>query len=143
MKKVKRIIAALSSVMLFSTSMFAQAQNITFKATVDSGNISVTEDNLTAEIDNSDLNVKVYTYTNGTQNLIYTGALGAYDNGVWSNIDFSKIQFLVIFEWDNMDSEPIYIVPCENESAAKTNTKISAKSDEITLSNTQTVSQNF
>ena len=143
MKKAKRIIAALSSAMLLSTSIFAQAQNITFKATVDNENISVAEDNLTTEIDNSDLNVKVYTYANGTQNLIYTGALGSYDNGAWSNIDFSKIQFLVIFEWDNMDSEPIYIVPCENESAAKTNAEISAKSDEIALSSTQAISQNF
>ena len=56
MKEVKRIIAALSSVILFSTSIFAQAQIITFKATVDNENISVAEDNLTTEIDNSDLN---------------------------------------------------------------------------------------
>lgn len=143
MKNLKQIIAVFSAVVLLSTNIAAQAQNVTYKATVDNGNVSVKEDSLVTEIDNSDLVVKVYTNENGTQNLIYTGALGSYDNGAWSNIDFSEIQFLVIFEWDNMDSEPIYIVPYKNYSAEKTNTETASKSDEITSSSTQTIPQNF
>ena len=74
---------------------------------------TITQTNLNGEIDNSNLNVEVIKVVGESQTTIYTGALSGYDDGNWVFVDFSKIGFLVLFEWDSMEDEAIYIIPIE------------------------------
>ena len=103
MKKLKRITTAILAVYILSAAAFAEETHTAqFKVNVDNKqNVTVTESSFISEKDNSDLNVNVVKYSGGNKSLIYSGALGGYDNGAWSNMDFSEIQCAVIFNWDN------------------------------------------
>ena len=90
----------------------AFAENSTFKITVDGENASVVEDTLTSTTDYSNMNVMVYEDADGEKRLVYEGLLGGYDNGAWSNIDFSQIDFLLIFNWNSEDM--LYVQPVKN-----------------------------
>lgn len=57
------------------------------------------------EIDNSELNVRVVKETGGEQTTIFTGKLKDYAGGAWIHMDFSDIQFAVIFTWDDIDND--------------------------------------
>lgn len=92
----------------------AFAENSTFKVTVDGENASVVEDTLTSTTDYSNMNVMVYEDADGEKRLVYEGLLGGYDNGAWSNIDFSQIDFLLIFNWDSEDM--LYVQPVKNSA---------------------------
>ena len=63
------------------------------------------------EIDNSELNVRVVKQTGGEQTTIFTGKLKDYAGGAWIHMDFSDIQFAVIFTWDDIDNDIVYIIP--------------------------------
>lgn len=103
MKKLKRITMAILAVYMLSAAAFAEETHTAqFKSDVDNKqNVAVTESSFISEKDNLDLNVNVVKYSGGSKSLIYSGALGGFDNGAWSNMDFSEIQCAVIFNWDN------------------------------------------
>ena len=112
MKIVKRTIALLIMFLMLSTITFAEeTKTVSFKATVSDGDVTVEETELISDIDNSDLLVKVTKVTDNKESVIYEGILGEYDNGLWAFTDFSDIDFLVIFDWESMENEAIYIVP--------------------------------
>lgn len=126
MKIVKRMISALAALSIFSVSVLASADassNLSYKITADSEKISVTENKLTDQTDYSDLNVNVIKDINGQQTTIYSGALGGYADGAFSNMDFSEKDFIVIFDWDTTENEAIYIVPVSE----KTETVVAAE----------------
>ena len=102
MKKLKRITTAILAVYMLSAAAFAEETHTAqFKVNVDNKqNVTATESCLISEKDNSDLNVNVVKYSGGSKDLIYSGVLGGFDNGAWSNMDFSEIQCAVIFNWD-------------------------------------------
>ena len=98
-----------------------------FKVATDGENISVTETELIGNVDNSNLNVEVIKQIGDETTVIYTGLLGDYDGGIWSMIDFSEIDFLLIFDWNTMEEESIYIRPIigeETENLKSDKTKI-------------------
>lgn len=103
MKKLKRITTAILAVYMLSAAAFAEETHTAqFKVNVDNRqNVTVTESSFISEKDNSGLNVNVVKYSGGNKALIYSGVLGGFDNGAWSNMDFSEIQCAVIFNWDN------------------------------------------
>ena len=108
MNNLKKLFFTTILISLFSTNVYAN--NL-----VDTGSINaLSEANNTAvELNHSDLNVKVIKTIGSTTEVIYTGPLSGYKNGVWNNVDFSKTRFLLVFDWDS--EETVYIVPDENE----------------------------
>ena len=121
MKIVKQVIALLIMFLMLSTITFAEeTKNVSFKATIDNGNVSVVKQDITASKDNSNLSVKVIKVVGDVENVIYEGFLGKYDEGKWVYTDFSEIDILVIFNWDSMENEALYIIPTESISDNKT-----------------------
>ena len=41
---------------------------------------------------------------------IYSGSLDEYENGKWSQLDFSEINTWIIINWNNPEDEPLYII---------------------------------
>lgn len=74
------------------------------------------------EFDNSELNVRVIQQIRDERTTIFTGKLKDYDNGKWIYVDFSKIQFMIVVEWDGPKDELIYIIPSKNISNAEAET---------------------
>ena len=123
MNFLKHTISLITVLLLLSSNTYAEeTKSVSFLATKDGDNISVVESDLTSEIDNSNLNVKVVKYVNDVEQIIYQGPLGGYDNGLWNFTDFSQIQFMVIFNWEQPDDGGIYIVPVNEiaEESSKT-----------------------
>lgn len=121
MKFTIKIIAFSILSLLFSTIVFAdETQNVSFTETINGENISVEETGLEGADDYSNLHVKVIKQTGEQAEVIYVGNLGGYDNGAWSNVDFSDIQFLALFDLDIMENELIYIIPTSTEYPAIT-----------------------
>ena len=119
MKIITKVIAFLTLLMMLSTTIYAEeTKDVSFKATIDGDNVSVVETELIGEVDNSQLQVQVIKQIGEQSSVIYTGNLGSYDNGVWNNVDFSDIQFLVLFDWDSMENEAVYIIPMASESSS-------------------------
>ena len=118
MKFVKKLVAYAAALLMLTVTAFAEETTYpTFKATIDGDNISVIETDLASDTDNSNLNVKVIKVTGDSETIIYEGLLGNYENGLWSFTDFSEIDILVIFEWDSMQNEAIYIIPWREASS--------------------------
>lgn len=108
----KRTMTLITVLLLLSCNTYAEeTKTLSLLATTDGENISVVESDITSEVDNSNMNVKVVKYVNDVEQIIYQGPLGGYDNGIWNFTDFSKIQFMVIFNWEEPDDGGIYIVP--------------------------------
>lgn len=149
MKIVKRTIALLIMFLMLSTITFAEeTKTVSFKATVSDGDVTVEETELISDIDNSDLFVKVTKIADDKESVIYEGVLGEYDNGLWAFTDFSDIDFLVIFDWNSMENEAIYIVPIsklnDNKSSMTTETSETTKiqnTDDLNTTRTETVEQ--
>ena len=149
MKIVKRTIALLIMFLMLSTITFAEeTKTVSFKATVSDGDVTVEETELISDIDNSDLFVKVTKIADDKESVIYEGVLGEYDNGLWAFTDFSDIDFLVIFDWNSMENEAIYIVPVSelNDDKSSIENEISEtteiqKSDDLNATKTETVEQ--
>lgn len=118
-----------------------ETYNTSFKVATDGENISVTETELVGNIDNSNLNVEVIKQIGEETTVIYTGLLGNYDGGIWSMIDFSEIDFLLILDWDTMEEESIYIRPIISEETENL-TSDTAKMPEINKNNEISVYQN-
>lgn len=132
----KRIISIVLVSFMFTLNVFAEeTYNASHRIEIDEEqNVSVEETTLDGEIDNSDLEVKVVKYNGESETVIYTGPLGEYDNGAWSNTEFSDIQFLVVFEWDGAEDDAIYIIPISDESVELDSETITEASEsEISL----------
>ena len=90
--KFSKILSALILTTAFSVvGHAAETKNVSFKVTMDGGNVSVSEEALTGNIDNSELDVVVYRCTKEQKTVVYTGKLGGFDGGAWNSTDFSKI----------------------------------------------------
>lgn len=135
MKMIKKVPLVLSAILLMST-ITAFAKDVTLKVTTDGTNTTAVESNLYGTIDNSDLQVNVVKQIGEETSIIYTGKLGEYEDGAWSNIDFSGIDFLLLFEWESSNNEALYIIPLEQPSNNLLNAVInenSAPSSNVTL----------
>lgn len=143
MKKHKKIAAAILAAFMLTGTAFAESNTLSYKAKVENGEITVEEKDIFAEVDNSNLNVNVIKQQGDTRTTIFTGKLKDYDDGRWVNLDFSEIQFALIFDWDTMENEVIYIAPItEGSSKSDTDTKIDSDANKTIYqkSVTQTLS---
>ena len=127
MNFTKHVVAmVIAYVMLTCTAYAEEAKDIpTMEASADVS-VSVVEKDDTLTIDNSDLIVKVVKYINNVETIIYQGPLGEYGESLCDDIDFSDIDFAVIFNWDDPDEDIIYVVPIrgvENETVSLTESK--------------------
>ena len=77
--------------------------------------ITIEEIELPATIDNSNMPVKVVKYSNNVEQILYQGLLGGYENGCLSSLDFSGIDFVVMFDWDSLDDGGVYIIPIDDD----------------------------
>lgn len=112
MNLIKKMTSLLLVLMMLNIIAFAEeSKNVSFNATVSNEDVAIRETELKSEIDNSDLLVKVTNVTNDAETVIYEGVLEGYADGMWAFTDFSKIDFLVIFDWESMENEAIYVVP--------------------------------
>ena len=98
MKKLKRIATSIIAMYMLMGTVFAETDTLTYKAKTENGEATVEEKNLIGEIDNSNLEVNVIKQQGETRTTIFTGKLKDYDNGRWINLDFSEIQFALIFD---------------------------------------------
>lgn len=98
------------------------ANNQTHKDVTKSGDNKLNREGFFDESYNSEIEIKVIKNDKKGSNVIYTGKLSEYDNGMWMQYDFRNTQFFVIFDWDSVDSETVYIIPEGNE--AKNNEKM-------------------
>lgn len=145
MSLIKQMTSLLLVMLLFGVNVFAEETTTAyFKATIDGENVSVVETELESDVDNSNLIVKVTRVTNDEETVIYEGVLGGYADGMWSFTDFSDIDFLVIFDWESMENEAIYIVPVKEttDSTSSTASEATAVNTLNTISdeNTEQVS---
>ena len=141
MKKLKRIAAAILAMYMLAGTAFAETDTLTYKAKMENGEITVEEKDIFAEVDNSNLNVNVIKQQGNTRTTVFTGKLKDYDDGRWINLDFSEIQFALIFDWDTMENEVIYVIPVRSETASVENDADEMSSNmESSESSTQEVS---
>lgn len=134
MKFVKKIIALLTALLMLSTITFAEeTKNVSFKATIEDGNVSVVETELTSDVDNSNLQVEVIKQFGEETTVIYTGNLGGYADGIWNTVDFSEIQFLVIFDWNTMENEALYIRPIISANNTEEQSSLSVENYEVSV----------
>lgn len=133
MKFIKRVIVLVTVLLMLASNTYAEeTKTMTFKATSDGENIGIVEADIRGEVDNSDLQVEVIKQVGSETTVIYTGKLGGYDNGIWNSVDFAEIQFLVIFDWNTMEDEAIYIKPIlDNET--NNSAILSAYESEVTV----------
>ena len=112
MKKWVKYIIALSLVLINTGNVLAEEQRATsYKVTVENGETTVTVDETFSNVDNSNLMVDVIKNIQGKSETIYSGILSGYDNGAWVHMDFSDVQYAVIFDWEQPDDGEIYIIP--------------------------------
>lgn len=112
MKKWVKYIIALSLVLINTVNVLAEEQCTTsYKVIVENGETTVTVDESFSDVDNSNLMVDVVKNIQGKSETIYSGILSGYDNGAWVHMDFSDVQFAVIFDWEQPDDSEIYIIP--------------------------------
>ena len=124
MKKLKSTTAMLLAMIVILTNILAQAQTVTDKSENTDDQVSVSEEQSIDTPSNSDLEIMVYQYENGERNVVYTGALGGYDGGRWSNINFTGIQFFMLWNLSNSDNnEVLYIAPVEPQDEPQNEVK--------------------
>ena len=117
MKIMKSIMAIFVAINISAVSVYAaDTYDASYKVEIKDGIVSVTEDELYSEKDNSDLLVKVIKQVGDESTEIFSGKLKDYDNGKWVNTNFSEIQFMIIFEWDGPSDEAIYVIPVKDVS---------------------------
>lgn len=65
-------------------------------------------------VSNADRAVQVVKYVNDTAVTVYQGSLRNYANGLWDNIDFTQAKIAMIIDWDQADSDVLYIIPADD-----------------------------
>jgi len=111
MNFTKHVVAmVIAYAMLTCTAYAEEAKDIPTMEASAGISVSVVEKDSTVIIDNSDMLVKIVRYINDVETIIYQGPLGEYGESLCDDIDFSSIDFAVIFNWDDPD-DIIYVVP--------------------------------
>lgn len=125
-------------------------KSYSYKATIDfeTGESTVVQEEITGNRDYSSLIVNVTKTSSGVTTKIYTGTLGEYENGIWSNVDFSDIQGLLLFDWETEDTiwiEPVAASTSDSVSTEKTQlpTKPDATPNLMSVSSNLAVTSNI
>ena len=109
MRLVNKIAVFFIVFAILNTNVFAKdTKDVSFKATVENGNTSVEETDIRGSADYSDLEVTVVKKLGEESSVIYTGLLGNFENGIWSNVDFSDINILFVINWETDEAFCIY-----------------------------------
>ncbi|MBP3359656.1 MAG: RHS repeat protein [Clostridia bacterium] len=109
MRLVNKIAVFFIVFAILNTNVFAKdTKDVSFKATVENGNAAVEETDIRGSADYSDLEVTVVKKLGEESSVIYTGLLGNFENGIWSNVDFSDINILFVINWETDEAFCIY-----------------------------------
>lgn len=101
---------------LISTTVYSnQIIDKNYDLEVENEQVLMKDHNLITENDNSEVEVKVIKQQGDTRTTIFTGKLKDYDNGRWVHTDFSKIRFMLIFDWNDSEDEVIYIISVSSD----------------------------
>lgn len=133
MNRIKIYIILILIFSFMCPSVYANdTKSYSYKATIDfeTGESAVEEEELTGNTDYSSLIVNVTKTSSGVTSNVYKGTLGEYEGGIWSNVDFSDIQGLLLFDWETEDT--IWIEPVVANS---TTTASLEKIDTVTQTN--------
>ncbi len=111
MNVFKKILVWVLSLLFVALNVYAEEQ-ITYSYITEinreTGELVTTEESMRENVDFSMLDVMVFEdYPEGDEikfRIIYEGRLGEYDNGLWNNVDFDKIDFLQVInsEYDKI-----------------------------------------
>ena len=156
MKLVRYLIIALVMLLLSGTNVFASGtKDVSFRANISKDNITVEETTITGEFDNSNLQVQVIKKVGEQSTVLYTGRLGDYENGKYSDVDFNSIQILAVIDYNALfgdaEQEVIYIIPQKTQSeytktTMQTNKNITTAENTVELQSaltTQTIQTNI
>ena len=156
MKLVRYLIIALVMLLLSGTNVFASGtKDVSFRANISKDNITVEETTITGEFDNSNLQVQVIKKVGEQTTVLYTGRLGDYENGKYSDVDFNSIQILAVIDYNALfgdaEQEVIYIIPQKTQSESikttmQTNKNITTAENTVELQSgltTQTIQTNI
>lgn len=138
MKKFKNTLAFILTLCTFCINVKADTTNYSCEYTSNDDSIFFEETDLTSDINHSDLYVNVIKNIGGVSTTIYSGTLGDYENGKYSDVDFSKINVLVVVSWQTMENEAIYIIPSTTQTTLNA-TSLNAVPNTISQRNTVTL----
>ena len=131
----KFIVSVLASIMVVNVVQ-AKTENINEKLT----NANLVEQN------SSDINVNVIRYDGENETVIYSGALSGYSNGILADMDFSEIDYMVIFDWDTATTETLFIIPVDEQTITNMNSVVfsqNVQNSENSTSELQNTNQNI
>lgn len=115
LRKAIAVILVLVMTMILAATLLVEAKSLVVGVSVEDKRVSSVDVNLSRDTDNSDLVVKVIKQTGRKTEIIYTGLLGEFESGIWSDIDFDGVQFAAIFDWRILYNQAMYIVPISSD----------------------------
>lgn len=113
MKKIRNLMTILLISFMISSNTFASAKKYIYEPEIDGTNISLTDTS------SSETYINVIREINGVRTTIYSGAVSGYENGLYSELDFSLIGSLTIYNMNNV-GEAIFIIPSLSSSITNT-----------------------
>lgn len=135
---MKRIIAVFISFSMLLISAYSEEYVdcfIEMSLDLKTGETTVIEKDITSEKDFSNLLVTVTEITpDGIASNIYTGPLSGYDNGYWTNVDFSDKKPFLIYDWQTKST--FWIIPSEESNTTSTLSlegDLASESPELTI----------
>ena len=132
MKSLKRMLLLTTLVCMLPLKVLADNHTYEDVKKLDGNQIALNDEKTSKIFDNSELSVKVIKSDKKGSNVIYTGKLSEYDNGMWMQYDFRNTQFFVIFDWDSAEDEAIYIIPIdENKDVEQKETESLPDKEEV------------
>lgn len=137
MSKFKRFIVL--TICLLLVNSYAKADDLTYRMNITDGESLLIKENLVSEKDYSNMPVNVLKDTNGNLTMIYSGILGGFADGAYKKIDFSKIDYLMVFDWKSMENEAMYIIP----TSGQTEFSIDKNSNNAEKENTISLNSSF
>lgn len=120
-RKINKLVSMFFAIcLLIMTGINNSITVAAFEDEPEKNEISVISNEEVYDIDGSELDVEVIKQSGDEKTTIFTGKLKDYDNGRWIHLDFSKVQFFVIFEWEGPSDEAVCIIPIKESNITNT-----------------------
>ena len=121
MRKINKLVSLFLAIcLLIMTGVNNCITVAAFEDEPEKNEISVISNEEVYDIDSSELDVEVIKQSGDEKTTIFTGKLKDYDNARWIHLDFSKVQFFVIFEWEGPTDESVCIIPIKESNITNT-----------------------
>lgn len=120
-RKINKLVSMFFAIcLLIMTGVNNSITVAAFEDEPEKNEISVISNEEVYDIDGSELDVEVIKQSGDEKTTIFTGKLKDYDNGRWIHLDFSKVQFFFIFEWEGPSDEAVCIIPIKESNITNT-----------------------